>query len=62
MAANGRFLNAGNRLHDLIATFAIGPDGVLRNLDDTPTGGEYPRHIALGPRDGCCVRAISAAT
>lgn len=50
VAANGRFLYAANRLHDSIATFAIGPGGMLRHLDDTPTGGDYPRHIALGPR------------
>jgi 6-phosphogluconolactonase len=49
-AANGRFLYAANRLHDSIATFAIGPGGMLRHLDDTPTGGDYPRHIALDPR------------
>ena len=49
IAENGRFLYGANRLHDSIATFAIGPDGMLRHLDDTPTGGDYPRHIALAP-------------
>jgi 6-phosphogluconolactonase len=48
-AENGRFLYGANRLHDSIATFAIGPDGMLRHLDDTPTRGDYPRHIALAP-------------
>jgi len=47
IAANGRFLYGANRLHDSIATFAIGPDGMLRHLEDTPTQGDYPRHIAL---------------
>jgi 6-phosphogluconolactonase len=49
IAADGRFLYAANRLHDSIGTFAIGPDGMLRHVDDTPTQGDYPRHIALGP-------------
>ena len=49
IAANGRFLYAANRLHDSIATFAIGPDGMLKHLEDTPTQGDYPRHIALAP-------------
>jgi len=49
IAADGRFLYAANRLHDSIGTFTIGPDGMLRNVDDTPTQGDYPRHIALGP-------------
>jgi len=49
IAANGRFLYGANRLHDSIATFSIGIDGMLRYLDDTPTNGDYPRHIALAP-------------
>jgi len=49
IAADGRFLYAANRLHDSIGTFTIGPDGMLLNVDDTPTQGDYPRHIALGP-------------
>jgi len=49
IAANGRFLYGANRLHDSIVTFAIGPDGMLRHLDDTPTEGDYPRYIALAP-------------
>jgi 6-phosphogluconolactonase len=51
IAANGRFLHGANRLHDSIATFAIGSDGRLEHLDDTPTEGDYTRHIALA-RDG----------
>jgi 6-phosphogluconolactonase len=47
IAANGRFLYAANRLHDSIATFEIGRDGMLRHVEDTPTQGDYPRHIAL---------------
>jgi 6-phosphogluconolactonase len=51
ISANGRFLYAANRLHDSIAVFAIGPDGNLRHIDDTPTLGDYPRHLALSPGD-----------
>lgn len=49
IAANGRFLYAANRLHDSIATFAIGSDGMLRHVEDAPTQGDYPRHLALVP-------------
>ena len=49
IAANGRFLYGANRLHDSIATFSIASDGILRHVGDTPTEGDYPRHIALAP-------------
>jgi 6-phosphogluconolactonase len=49
IAANGRFLYGVNRLHDSIATFSIGTDGMLQLIDDTPTQGDYPRFIALAP-------------
>lgn len=49
VAPNGKFLYGANRLHDSIATFAIGADGRLRHVDDTPTEGDYPRHLALTP-------------
>jgi len=49
IAANGRFLYGANRLHDSIATFAIGSDGMLRHVDDTQIEGDYTRHIALAP-------------
>lgn len=49
IAANGRFLYGANRLHDSIATFAIRSDGMLSHIDDTPTQGDYPRHLALAP-------------
>jgi 6-phosphogluconolactonase len=49
IAASGRFIYAANRLHDSIAMFAIGSDGRLQHIDDTPTQGDHPRHIALAP-------------
>jgi 6-phosphogluconolactonase len=49
ISANGRFLYGVNRLHDSIATFSIGTDGMLQHLDDTPSQGDYPRYIAIEP-------------
>lgn len=49
IAASGRFLYAANRLHDSIATFAIGDQGRLRHVGDTATQGDYPNHIAIEP-------------
>jgi 6-phosphogluconolactonase len=46
---DGRFLYAANRLHDSIGTFAIAADGKLSHLDDTPTQGDYPDHMAMEP-------------
>ncbi|RME89615.1 MAG: lactonase family protein [Verrucomicrobia bacterium] len=46
---NGRFVYASNRGHDSLAVFAIGPEGRLRLVDHTPTGGRTPRHFALDP-------------
>jgi len=62
IATNGRFLYGANRLHDSIATFAIGIDGKLQHLNDIPTQGDYPRHIAFAPEEGFCMPVTSEAT
>jgi 6-phosphogluconolactonase (cycloisomerase 2 family) len=49
---DGRFVYAGNRLHDSIGIFAIGADGQLRHLDDVWTRGDYPRSFAFTPDGG----------
>jgi len=49
VSADGRFLYAGNRLHNSIAIFAIGGDGKVRWLDAEWTRGDYPNQIALDP-------------
>jgi 6-phosphogluconolactonase len=49
VSADGRFLYAANRLHNSIGAFAIGADGKLSHLDDTPTQGDYPNHMAMEP-------------
>jgi len=49
VSADGRFLYAGNRLHDSIAIFAVGDAGVLTYLGEEWTRGDYPRSFHLDP-------------
>jgi len=49
VSADGRFVYAGNRLHDSIAVFAIGKDGTLTFVADEPTRGNYPRSFNFDP-------------
>jgi 6-phosphogluconolactonase (cycloisomerase 2 family) len=49
VAADGRFLYAGNRLHDSIATFAIGATGTLTFVEEAWTRGDYPRSFNFDP-------------
>jgi 6-phosphogluconolactonase (cycloisomerase 2 family) len=49
VSADGRFVYAGNRLHDSIALFAIGNTGELTFVADEPTRGNYPRSFAFDP-------------
>ena len=49
VSADGRFVYAGNRLHDGIATFAVGPGGELTYLGEEWARGNYPRSFALDP-------------
>jgi 6-phosphogluconolactonase len=49
VSADGRFLYAGNRLHDSIAIFAVGPDGTLEYLGEEWTRGDYPRSFNFDP-------------
>ena len=46
---NGKFLYAANRLHNTIAVFAIGTEGRLTHIGDTPTMSDYPRHCRIDP-------------
>jgi 6-phosphogluconolactonase (cycloisomerase 2 family) len=48
-SADGRFVYAGNRLHDSVATFAVGDDGTLTYVDEVWTHGSYPRSFAFDP-------------
>lgn len=54
---NGKFVYAGNRLHDSIGVFSVGPAGTLTHLADEWTRGNYPRSFAFDPSGGylyCC--------
>ena len=49
MSADGRFVYAGNRLHDTIGIFSAGPDGALAYVGEEWTRGSYPRSFAFDP-------------
>ena len=49
VSQDGRFVYAGNRLHDSIAIFAIGKTGELSFVADEPTRGNYPRSFDFDP-------------
>ncbi len=49
LSADGRFVYAGNRLHDSIAIFAVGPDGTLTYVTEEWTHGDYPRSFTFEP-------------
>jgi 6-phosphogluconolactonase (cycloisomerase 2 family) len=57
VSPDGRFVYAGNRLHDTVAILAIGPDGTLKWVGEEPTRGNYPRSFNFDPTGGflyCC--------
>jgi 6-phosphogluconolactonase (cycloisomerase 2 family) len=49
VSADGRFVYAGNRLHDSIAIFSIGPGGELTFAGEEWTRGDYPRSFNVDP-------------
>ncbi len=49
VSADGRFVYAGNRLHDSIGIFSVGSDGELTFVDDEWTRGNYPRSFSFDP-------------
>jgi 6-phosphogluconolactonase (cycloisomerase 2 family) len=49
VSADGRFVYAGNRLHDSIGIFSVGPDGDLKSVGEEWTRGDYPRSFAFDP-------------
>jgi 6-phosphogluconolactonase (cycloisomerase 2 family) len=57
VSGDGKFVYAGNRLHDSIGIFAVGRDGQLTHLADEWTRGNYPRSFTFSPDGGflyCC--------
>jgi 6-phosphogluconolactonase len=49
ISPDGKSLYAANRLHNSIAVFKIGVDGMLSLMGETLTQGDYPNHISLDP-------------
>lgn len=49
VSADGRFVYAGNRLHDSIGIFSVGANGELAYLGEEWTRGNYPRSFSFDP-------------
>jgi 6-phosphogluconolactonase len=49
VSSDGKFVYAGNRLHDSIAVFSVGADGKLTYLGEEWTRGDYPRSFSFDP-------------
>ena len=49
VSADGRFVYAGNRLHDSIGIFAVGATGGLTYVGEESTRGNYPRSFDFDP-------------
>ncbi len=49
VSTDGRFVYAGNRLHDSIGIFSIGPNGTLTFVGEEWTRGDYPRSFNFDP-------------
>jgi 6-phosphogluconolactonase (cycloisomerase 2 family) len=49
VSADGRFVYAGNRLHDTIGIFSVSPDGALEPVGEEWTRGNYPRSFNFDP-------------
>jgi len=49
VSADGRFVYAGNRLHDSVGIFSVGTDGTLTFVGEEWTRGNYPRSFNFDP-------------
>jgi 6-phosphogluconolactonase len=49
VSSDGRFVYAGNRLHDSIGILSVGPNGDLKYVGEEWTRGDYPRSFAFDP-------------
>ncbi len=57
VSADGKFVYAGNRLHDSIGIFSVGDDGELSYVGEEWTRGNYPRSFQFDPTGNflyCC--------
>lgn len=50
VSSDGRFLYAGNRLHNTVAVFSISGNGSLTHVGETPTLGDYPVYFSTDPK------------
>ena len=65
VSGDGRYVYAGNRLHDSIAIFSIASDGRLTYAGEEWTRGNYPRSFAFDPTGRflyCCNQRADAVT
>lgn len=49
VSADGRFVYAGNRLHDSIGILSVGENGALKYIGEEWTRGNYPRSFTFDP-------------
>ncbi len=49
VSGDGKFVYAGNRLHDCISVFSVGHDGALKFIAEESTRGNYPRSFNFDP-------------
>jgi 6-phosphogluconolactonase (cycloisomerase 2 family) len=49
VSADGRYVYAGNRLHDSVAIFSVGREGALTYVGEEWTRGSYPRSFNFDP-------------
>jgi 6-phosphogluconolactonase (cycloisomerase 2 family) len=57
VSSDGRFVYAGNRLHDTIGIFSVGAKGDLTYVGEEWTRGDYPRSFNFDPAGrflSCC--------
>jgi 6-phosphogluconolactonase len=65
VSADGRFVYAGNRLHDSVGIFSVGPKGELKFVGEEWTRGDYPRSFAFDPTGKflyCCNQRADSVT
>jgi 6-phosphogluconolactonase (cycloisomerase 2 family) len=65
VSSDGRFVHAGNRLHDSIGIFAVGADGTLTYVGEEWTRGDYPRSFGFDRAGGflfCCNQRADSVT
>ncbi len=63
VSSDGKYVYAGNRLHDSIGIFSVGSDGRLTYVGEEWTRGNYPRSFSFDPAGRflyCCNQRADA--